>query len=89
MPPARPDARPVHDYLVGLQDRICSALESEDGGARFREQLFEEGANLARPRLLAGGEVVEKAAVHFPHSSGPTLPAAGTARRPDLAGRSF
>ena len=89
MPEARPAAAPVRDYLLDLQDRICGALESADGGARFQEQRFEEGANLARPRVLAGGEVIEKAAVHFTSSSGPKLPAAATARRPELAGRSF
>ena len=89
MPEARPAAAPVRDYLLDLQDRICGALESADGGARFQEQRFEEGANLARPRVLAGGEVIEKAAVHFTSSSGPKLPAAATERRPELAGRSF
>ena len=89
MPPARPNARPVHDYLLDLQDRICSALESEDGGARFQERCLEEGAHLARPRALAGGEVIEKAGVHFTHSGGPKLPEAATAHRPELAGRSF
>ena len=25
----------VRDYLTGLKDRICTAIENEDGGARF------------------------------------------------------
>lgn len=30
----------VKAYLLDLQDRICSALETEDGGARFVEDAW-------------------------------------------------
>ncbi|RYE98779.1 MAG: coproporphyrinogen III oxidase, partial [Oxalobacteraceae bacterium] len=35
----------VRDYLTGLQDRICAAVEASDGSARFAEDLWqrEEG----------------------------------------------
>ena len=81
----------VRDFLLDLQDRICAGLEREEtGAARFREERFETaGGGLARPRVLEGGEVIEKSAVHFSHTQGRALPAAATARRPELAGRSY
>lgn len=40
----------VKAYLLDLQDRICSALETEDGGARFVEDAWvrEAGGGAAR-----------------------------------------
>jgi coproporphyrinogen III oxidase len=85
-----PDPAAVRAYLQDLQDRICSALEAEDGPGRFREERFgEPGGTLARPRVLEGGAVFEKSAVHFTHARGPALPPAATERRPALAGRPF
>ncbi|HEY8494324.1 MAG TPA: oxygen-dependent coproporphyrinogen oxidase [Myxococcota bacterium] len=87
---AGPDPAPIRSYLLDLQDRICAALEHEDGAARFREQRFESpNGALARPRVLEDGEVIEKAAVHFSHTRGQALPAAATERRPELAGRAY
>ena len=31
----------VRDWLTGLQDRICAAIEGADGGARFAEDNWE------------------------------------------------
>jgi coproporphyrinogen III oxidase len=85
-----PDAGAVRAHLLDLQDRICAALEAEDGSARFREQRFESGeGGLARPRALEGGAVIEKSAVHFSHTRGAKLPAPATERRPELAGRRY
>lgn len=86
----RVDIAPVRAYLVDLQDRICAALEAEDGGARFSEEQFDsETGGLARPRVLEGGALIEKSAVHFTHTVGKALPAAATERRPELAGRAY
>ena len=84
------DIRPVNDYLLSLQDEICSALTEEDGGAVFEEEVLEgERGGLARPRVMSGGRVFEKAAVSFSRTAGERLPAAATARRPELGGASF
>jgi coproporphyrinogen III oxidase len=81
---------PVRAYLLDLQDRICAALEAEDGAARFREERIETPTGgLSRPRVLEGGDVIEKTAVHFSHTIGKALPAAATERRPELAGRGY
>ena len=54
------------DYFRGLQDRIVAALEELDGGGRFREDRWErEGGGGGRSRVLAEGNVFEKAGVNF------------------------
>ena len=37
-------AAQVDAFLRGLQDRICSALEKADGGARFSEDAWARPA---------------------------------------------
>ena len=80
----------VRTYLRTLQNTICAALESADGSARFIEDPVEtDGGGLSAPRVLADGSHLERAGVNFTHSVGDDLPAAATARRPELAGRGF
>ena len=82
------DKEGVKEYLLGLQDRICASLVAEDGG-NFREDDWERpGGGGGRSRALAGG-VIEKAGVNFSHVMGSELPAAASARRPELVGRGF
>ncbi len=86
----RPDAASVREFLDGLQRRICTSLARLDGGSGFRgDDLPREGGGVSRPRVLEGGPVFEKAAVHFTHSEGQRLPAAATERRSELAGRGY
>ena len=87
--PDLPDYERVRRHLAGLQDSICQGLATIDGG-RFAEDRFDgPGASVHRPRVLEGGEVIEKAAVHFSASVGRSLPPAATGRRPELAGRQY
>jgi coproporphyrinogen III oxidase len=87
-PGSAPEA--VRDYLLGLQDRIASGLESEDGGARFREDAWERpGGGGGRSRILEGGGLFEKAGINFSDVAGDGLPASATQDRPELAGRGF
>lgn len=85
-----PDKAAVKAYLLGLQDRICQALASEDGGAGFIEDSWvrDEGGG-GRSRVLTNGKVIEKGGVNFSHVHGTQMPASATAHRPELAGRSF
>lgn len=80
----------VKTYLEALQDRICSALEQEDGSGSFREDLWSrpEGGG-GRTRILREGGVFEQAGVNFSSVSGASLPTASTAVRPELAGAPF
>jgi len=77
-------------YLRGLQDRICTALEQEDGSARFRIDRWDrpEGGG-GESRVLRGGKIFEQAGVNFSHVTGASLPPAATARRPELVGVPF
>ncbi len=104
-PVAEPiDVEAVRAYLLELQDRIttgCQALEGADGG-RFREDAWDratepDGANASaepvlgggRSRVIERGTLFEKAGINFSDVGGARLPASATARRPELAGRSF
>ena len=80
----------VKCFLLDLQDRICAALEEQDGGGQFLEETWqrEEGGG-GRSRVLEQGVVIEKGGVNFSHVMGAELPASATAARPELAGRSF
>src|SRR6058998_309323 len=53
------------NYIHHLQDRICTEVEMSDGGARFREDLWEraEGGG-GRTRVIAEGNVFEKGGVN-------------------------
>src|SRR3546814_21155563 len=67
----------VRDYLTGLQDRICAAIEAVDGQATFAEDSWTrepDGAcaddnKLAsgggRTRVLRGGAVFEQEGIGF------------------------
>ena len=80
----------VSEYLTGLQDRLCCAFEAVDGEKRFHEDRWErpEGGG-GRTRVIENGAVFEKGGVNFSHVHGDALPVAASARRPELAGRSF
>ncbi len=87
---APPDPVAVKTYLLDLQDRICAALEQEDGGARFAEDAWQrtEGGG-GRTRILTEGTVFEKAGVAFSHVFGTRLPPSATAHRPELVGKAW
>ena len=80
----------VKDYLMGLQDRICAALEQADGVARFSADDWERpGGGGGRSRIMENGALLEKGGVGFSHVYGDGMPPSATAHRPELAGRSF
>lgn len=91
------DVAAVKAYFLDLQDRICAALEAEDGQAKFIEDDWQrekpegplELMGGGRTRVMADGAVIEKGGVNFSHVTGIQLPASATANRPELAGRSF
>ena len=84
------DIDKVKNYLLGLQDNICRALEGEEPETRFMEDLWtrSEGGG-GRTRVLSNGHVFEQAGVNFSHVSGFRLPPSATAKRPELANRQF
>jgi len=80
----------VEDYLTGLQDRICAAIEGVDGGARFHEDRWQraEGGG-GRSRVLRDGHVFEQAGIGFSRVEGARMPASATAHRPELADKAW
>jgi coproporphyrinogen III oxidase len=84
---------PVRAYLLGLQERIVSAMAAEDGATFLRdawakephEKLQGEGVT----RILENGALLERAGVGFSHVRGPALPPSATQHRPQLTGAPF
>ncbi|WP_406672811.1 oxygen-dependent coproporphyrinogen oxidase [Natronospira sp.] len=84
------DKQAVKDYLTDLHDRITERLEMLDGGTRFRRDTWErEQGGGGDSRVLSDGALFERGGVNFSHVMGDALPATASARRPELAGRSF
>jgi len=61
-----------YTYIQQLQDQITSALEAQDGKARFHEDLWErsEGGG-GRTRVIENGAVFEKGGVNISAVHGP------------------
>jgi coproporphyrinogen III oxidase len=83
----------VREYLLGLQDRIVTAFEAEDGRPFLRdawvrgpeERLQGDGCS----RLTEEGQVLERGGCNFSHVKGAQLPPSATQHRPELAGLPF
>ncbi|WP_138515356.1 oxygen-dependent coproporphyrinogen oxidase [Rhodoferax bucti] len=88
-------ATPAHvrTYLMGLQDRITTAIADVDGGA-FLSDAWEKAPGEPLQgngvtRILEGGAVFERAGCGFSHVRGPKLPPSATQHRPELSGAPF
>jgi coproporphyrinogen III oxidase len=80
----------VKAYLLGLQQSICQALETfEPENTFIIDEWQHANGGSGCTRVLESGAVFEKAGVNFSHVMGDSLPPAATAKRPELAGRSF
>ena len=80
----------VIEYFKGLQDHIAARLEAFEPEARFFvDQWDRPSGGGGDTRVLSEGAVFERAGVNFSHIIGDSLPASASARRPELAGRSF
>ncbi len=83
------DIAVVKDYLLKLQDTICSQLEALDGHSFVEDSWERAGGGGGRTRVMQEGHLIEKGGVNFSHVFGDQLPPSATAARPELAGRSF
>lgn len=80
----------IKEFLLQLQNTICTRIENLDGSAVFIEDAWLRPAGGGGiTRTLAQGRVFEKAAVNFSHVYGAQLPPTASAHRPELAGRNF
>jgi len=85
-PVSRDDVARVHEFLVGLQQSIVSALEAIDGGPFIRDEWQRPEGGGGISRLIEGGRVIERGGVNFSHVLGSSMPPSATAQRPSLAG---
>ena len=80
----------IQNYLLQLQNSLCSAIENLDGKAHFIEDTWtrpEGGGGISR--VLERGAVFEKAGINFSHVTGSHLPPSATLNRPELTGAYF
>ncbi len=80
----------IKQEFLALQQKICTALEMQDGQARFKADIWQrEAGGGGETRVLSDGKVFEKAGVNFSHVFGDALPVSASMNRPELAGASF
>jgi len=77
------------DWLVSLQDSICTAIEKADGKSTFLHDNWTSKLGTGSTRLITQGDVFEKGGVNFSHVKGSKLPPAASAAHPEVAGSPF
>ncbi len=83
----------VRAYLLGLQDRIVTTMQAEDGKVFVSDGWTRpaggrlEGDGLSR--LVEEGNLLERGGCNFSHVKGAAMPPSATAHRPELAGAPF
>ena len=87
------DVPAVRDFLIGLQERIATAMSGLDGEAfvadRWQKDPGEPLQGDGITQILEGGRVFERAGCGFSHVTGPQLPPSATQHRPELSGAPF
>ena len=88
----------VKNYLLSLQESICSTLEQTDGEAQFQPDEGQREPDQSgqgtlsggggQSRVLSDGAVFEQAGVNFSHVFGNSLPPSATAARAASRARS-
>src|SRR5271163_3378106 len=88
--PSAADPGAVRRYLRDLHDRITAAVEALDS-VRFRRDAWERpgGGGGGESRVLAQGQVFERAGVSFSHVHGAEMPRSASNLRPEIAGAPF
>ena len=79
----------VKTYLLDLQNRIVTKMESLDGGAFLRDEWERPEGGGGISRIIEGGDLFERGGVLFSHVMGKNLPPSAAANRPDIAGRAW
>ncbi len=79
----------IKTYLLDLQNRIVTALETLDGKTFRRDTWERPGGGGGISALVEEGNLFERGGVNFSHVMGSGLPPSATAHRPELAGRNY
>ncbi len=85
--PPKDSREKARKLLLGLQDEICSGLETIDGAGKFQEESWDrpEGGG-GRSRVLQEGTVLEQGGVNFSEVHGAELPPSILNQRPEAKG---
>ena len=87
------DLSTVRTFLLGLQERITTAIAEVDGQAFVTDHWQTEPGETLQgngiTKILEQGHVFERAGCGFSHVRGPGLPPSATQHRPELAGAPF
>ncbi len=95
-----PNLKLVKQALIGLQDDLCSALSKVNDDIPFHTDEWKNASGGGgRTRVVddldaahessLGDAIIEKGGVNFSHVYGQSLPAAASAKRPEIAGKPF
>ena len=80
----------VRDFLVKFQQDVCDMLERQEPSARFISDRWQhQQGGGGDTRVLRNGSIIEQGGVNFSHIKASSLPAAATAKRPELANQAF
>ena len=83
----------VRTFLLGLQERITTAITEVDGQPFVADAWQKEPGEMLQgngiTKILEQGRVFERAGCGFSHVRGPRLPPSATQHRPELAGAPF
>ena len=84
----------VRAYCLKLQQSIFEELGAIDGNSFAIDEWQHQGSALiqsgdGRTCVISDGAVIEKGGVNFSHVKGASLPPSASAKRPELAGKSF
>jgi len=87
------DLSTVRSFLLGLQERITSAIAEVDGQPFVADHWQKEPGEALQgngiTKILEQGRVFERAGCGFSDVRGPRLPPSATQHRPELAGAPF
>ena len=84
------DISEVKNYLLSLQEKITSNIESIDDDGSFLVDNWErDNGGGGESRILKNGKIFEQAGVNFSHVFGSKLPASATKSRSELIDSKF
>ena len=79
----------IKTYFLNLQNSICKAFEQEEEQKFYEESWQRVDGGGGRTRVMENGQIIERGGINFSHVFGDNLPPSASARKPELAGRSF
>ncbi len=79
----------IKQYFLRLQQNICTVIEKEAENETFLSDQWQHTNGGGGLTKVITGQIIEKGGVNFSHVKGSALPAAASAKRPEIAGQPF